>query len=89
MPPGKSKGCPKTGGRKAGTLNRATVLKREALADVYSRMGITQEQLAEITPLQAMLIRMHKALDQQNYDVVRSPRPQPHPSCMRVWPPPS
>jgi hypothetical protein len=67
---GRPKGGRKAGGRKAGTPNKVTLLKREALDASYARVGITQEQLAEITPLKAMLICMHRALEQQDYDAV-------------------
>jgi hypothetical protein len=69
-PPGKSRGCAKTGGRRKGSVNKATLLRQEALNEAYSRMGITPEQLAEISPLKAMLVCMHRALEQRDYAAV-------------------
>lgn len=42
------------------------MLRQEALKKAYTDAGLTVERVAEVTPLQAMLICMHWALQAQN-----------------------
>jgi hypothetical protein len=60
------KGHPPYGGRTAGTPNNVTTIRREALEQAYADAGLTPERIAEVTPLQAMLICMHWALEAKN-----------------------
>jgi hypothetical protein len=67
---GAPRGGPKHGGRVAGTPNKATVLRREALDQAYAKAGFTPEQLDEITPLRAMLMCMHWAIERKDIQAV-------------------
>jgi hypothetical protein len=64
------RGHPRYGGRSAGIPNKATMLRQEALAQAYANAGLTPERISEVTPLQAMLICMHWALEEKNPQAV-------------------
>jgi hypothetical protein len=46
------------------------MLRQEALTQAYVDAGLTPERISEVTPLQAMLICMHWALEQKNPQAV-------------------
>jgi hypothetical protein len=54
------------GERRKGSLNKATLLRQETLDAAYVRLGITKDQLSELTPLRAMLVVMHRALERRD-----------------------
>jgi hypothetical protein len=53
-----------SGGRKNGTANHANQAAREAMERVFAKARPSPGPLSEITPLQAMLICMHAALEE-------------------------
>jgi hypothetical protein len=63
-------GHKKVGGRKKGSVNKATAHRQQAMDQAYQRLGITPERLAEITPLQGILMVMHWGLDQKDPNLV-------------------
>jgi hypothetical protein len=60
--PGGQPGHPRYGGRKKGTPNRATVERAQILARAYADERLTDADLSEITPLQALLLVMRRRL---------------------------
>jgi hypothetical protein len=53
----------KFGGKRKGSRNRVNQIKHAPVEEVFARLGVAPERLAEITPLQAMLACMHMALE--------------------------
>jgi hypothetical protein len=68
--PGRPKGTPKTGGRVAGTPNKATVQKAKAIALAHDAMGMTAEDIAGLTPLDGMMLVMRWGVETKNPGVV-------------------
>jgi hypothetical protein len=60
--PGGQPGHPRYGGRKKGTPNRATVERAQILARAYADEWLTDADLSEITPLEALLLVMRRRL---------------------------
>jgi hypothetical protein len=67
---GHQKGMPKTGGRKAGTPNKATVAKAEAIALAHDALGMTADDIAKLTPLDGMMLVMRWGVETRNPGVV-------------------
>jgi hypothetical protein len=68
--PGAPVGHPRYGGRKAGTPNRATVAKAEAIALAHDALGMTAEDIANMSPFQGMMLVMRWGVETKNPGVV-------------------
>jgi hypothetical protein len=68
--PGAPLGHPRYGGRVAGTPNRATVAKAEAIALAHDAMGMTAADIAKLTPLDGMMLVMRWGVETKNPGVV-------------------
>lgn len=62
------KGHPRYGGRTRGTLNHATRLRQQALANATIAAALTPEQITELTPLEVMRAIMRNRFHAGDYD---------------------
>jgi hypothetical protein len=65
---GRPPGLPKTGGKQKGSLNKATLVRAQAIAQALVAEQLTPEQQAEVTPL-AIMLRIMRARARSGDDV--------------------
>jgi hypothetical protein len=75
------KGHPRYGGRTAGVPNKAVRLRHEARQQAIIDAGLSAEVVEQISPLQVMLICMHRALAAGNIQLAMACAASAAPYC--------